>query len=102
MKHAIPLTICTVAVAGGLFLAVNSHRNYVHSLTIQNARNEVVHAKAKIQAELAAHKQAEVNDAKISKLQSNCREGIVAYNLLLPSQKAALQKSGVGKLDCSL
>ena len=97
MKHFLPLTFCTVAVAGGLFLAVNAHHGYIHQLTLQNARTQASQAKAKLQAALVAHKQAQATQAKLTKLQAECKKGAAAY-----SQLTAFQKKTAVKPDCGI
>src|SRR5947209_6688113 len=90
MKHIVPLTILTVAVVGGLFLAVNSHHDYIHQLTFQNAKTAAAHAKAalKVQAQAQATvKKLQVANTNIVLLVAQCKEGQAAYNMLTTFQK---------------
>src|SRR5437867_15215 len=97
MKHIIPLAICTVAVAALVPAAVSAHHSYVHQITLQNARQEASQAKVRVQAALAAHKQAEATEAELNNLQKNCQGGLNAYGLLTTAQK-----QNAVKPDCSL
>jgi hypothetical protein len=90
MKYFLPLTILTVAVAGGLFLDVNAHHDYIHQLTIQNAHTAAVRAKAVLKTQAQAQstaKKLQVANTDIVLLVAQCKEGQAAYNLLTPSQK---------------
>src|SRR5205085_5241464 len=90
MKHILPLTILTLAVVGGLFLAVNSHHDYIHQLTVKNAQAAASRAKAaiKVQAQAQATvKKLQVANTDIVLLVAQCKEGQTAYNMLTTFQK---------------
>jgi hypothetical protein len=99
MRHFLPLTFCALVVAGAIYLADNGHHNYIHQLTIQNAKTAALKAKVGIQAELAAYKQAEATEAKLTAAEKGCQNGLVAYSVLTTTQ---IQKNHVVKPDCSV
>jgi hypothetical protein len=95
MRHFLPLTILAVAVAGGLALAVNAHHDYIHQLTVQNAKAAAAHAKVAIKKQylvLTSDKKLQVANTDIVLLRAQCMEGEAAYNLLTPLQKQQNQQ----------
>lgn len=78
-------------------MAVNAHRDAVHQTTVQSIKAEAAKLKADAQAKLAAHKQAEANDAKLTANQKGCQNGLAAYNLLSTAQ---IQKNHIVKPVC--
>jgi hypothetical protein len=90
MKHILPLTILTVAVVGGLFLAVNSHHDYIHQLTLSNAKTAALRAKTAIKVQYQAqstNRKLQVANTDIVLLIAQCKEGQAAYNMLTTFQK---------------
>ncbi len=100
MKHIIPLTILTVAVAGGLYVAVNAHHDYTHQLTLQNAHAAAVRAKTalKVQAQAkSTAKKLQVANTDIVLLIAQCKRGQVAYDNLTKYAQARMTRP-----DCSV
>lgn len=90
MKHFLPVAILTIAVAGLSYTAATSHHNYVHQLTIQNAKTAAAHAKAAIKVQAQAQstaKKLQVANTDIVLLVAQCKEGQTAYNMLTAFQK---------------
>src|SRR5947207_11146386 len=90
MKHFVPLALCTLAVAGGSYVALRAHHDAIHHLTFQNAQAAAVRAKAALKTQAEAQstaKKLQVANTDIVLLVAQCKQGQTAYDLLTPSQK---------------
>jgi hypothetical protein len=90
MKHLLPLTVLSVIVLLGCSVAVLSHRDYTHQLTVKNAQAALHRAKTALKVQVQAQstaKKLQVANTDIVLLVANCKEGEAAYNMLTISQK---------------
>lgn len=90
LKHKLTLLLSLGLIVAASVLAINSHRDYIHHLTIQQAMTAAQHARqaAIEQAQAAAH---------LKDLENGCQQGLLAYQLLTPTQR-----SHVVKPECTL
>jgi hypothetical protein len=68
LRHLIPLVLLLLLVGGGLVFAVQLHRNQVHTLNLQLARQEAQAAKVRAQAVLASLKERQAIQSNLDKL----------------------------------
>jgi len=99
VRHKLAFLICILAIVAMAYVVSADHTSALRQLIIQNAKTATSQAKAKVQAELVAHRQTEANDAKLATNQKGCQNGLAAYDLLTMAQ---IQKNHVVKPVCSL
>lgn len=102
MKHTLTLLASVAAVVGSTAVAVNVHRAEIQHQLVLDTKAAAVHAQQITAEQAQAHQNAlklQQDDATITKLQDQCKNGVLAYNLLTTSQ---IKLHAVVKPDCSL
>lgn len=97
LKHLPYLALCALAVAGGITLAVVTHRDAVKQQQAQDAHSAAVAAQHAAQAQEQAQAASRQAQDELSALRAQCNLGLSAYNNL-----TAFAKAHMTKPDCSI
>ena len=98
MKHTLTILASVAAVVGSTAVAVNVHRTAIQHQLVLDTKAAAVQAQQVAQAHQNALK-LQQDEATITKLQDQCKNGVLAYNLLTASQ---IKLHAVVKPDCNL